>query len=519
MNYRLKIFDKLKADYFERNIYQFTLDYFNGSPIIQTFPSDNPIFQTILSPDLSPNWEIMKEGMVARSDSDVVVARVNVVGVPVIDDDVPVIDDDIKDKVYKVTYPVTNNYIYLGNNIGNRCITMTVHNPRQLRALAILSSGIDAIKRINKNYYQVRSQSKDGYYQVKFKRGLGWGCNCPNFKKWGLKPDGTDCKHIYASQFSAKLRLNVEREVNPDNTLTPHEIIHCPECKGYDIVKNAIRHSKKGDTQRYLCRECKHRFVADRSLSRLKASHEVVSVCMALYFKGNILANIKHHLKMFYKLSVSRPTIMRWVHRFSNILDEYSQKHKPDVGDIWNSDEMVINIRKKGEKKNLEWIWNLMDSETRFLLASTITHKRSVQDARNVLRTGKDRSGKKPRVLITDGLTSYSQANKKEFYTNTNPTIHFRTPSKRKYFLNQNIERLNGTIRERLKVMRGLDSIETAQSIINGERFYYNHIKPHEGLDGLTPAQVAGLISPVPDENPWITYLLKAIREKEEVSS
>ena len=92
------------------------------------------------------------------------------------------------------------------------------------------------------------------------------------------------------------------------------------------------------------------------------------------------------------------------------------------------------------------------------------------------------------------------------------PTIHFRTPSKRKYFLNQNIERLNGTVRERLKVMRGLDSEDTAQVIIDGDRFYYNYIKPHMGLNGLTPAQIANLPIAPEGENPWMVHIKEALR-------
>lgn len=72
-----------------------------------------------------------------------------------------------------------------------------------------------------------------------------------------------------------------------------------------------------------------------------------------------------------------------------------------------------------------------------------------------VYKQDQERAGKKPDALITDGLQSYIDANRKVFYENKNKTIHYRTPSKRKHFLNQNIERLNGTFRERTKVMRG----------------------------------------------------------------
>ena len=56
---------------------------------------------------------------------------------------------------------------------------------------------------------------------------------------------------------------------------------------------------------------------------------------------------------------------------------------------------------------------------------------------------------------------------------------------------NNRIERLNGTLRERVKVQRGWKSM-TSQ-IAEGQRIQYNFVKPHIALDGQTPAQAAGL--------------------------
>ncbi|MEA3558279.1 MAG: DDE-type integrase/transposase/recombinase [Candidatus Thermoplasmatota archaeon] len=121
----------------------------------------------------------------------------------------------------------------------------------------------------------------------------------------------------------------------------------------------------------------------------------------------------QHHLKMFYDLEISRPTVMRWIHKFSSILNDYAEKHRPAVGDLWNSDEMTVKLRETDGKNGNEWIWNLMDSYTRFLLALTITKQREVKDASKDLQQEKKRSGKKPKALITDGLQSYIDANKK----------------------------------------------------------------------------------------------------------
>jgi transposase-like protein len=56
------------------------------------------------------------------------------------------------------------------------------------------------------------------------------------------------------------------------------------------------------------------------------------------------------------------------------------------------------------------------------------------------------------------------------------------------------IERSRGTIRQRNKVMRGLDEESKAQTMMDGFRIYYNFIRPHTALKGKTPAQKAKLI-------------------------
>ncbi len=56
---------------------------------------------------------------------------------------------------------------------------------------------------------------------------------------------------------------------------------------------------------------------------------------------------------------------------------------------------------------------------------------------------------------------------------------------------NNRVERLNGTLRERVKVQRGWKSSKSA--IAEGQRIYYNFVKPHQALEGKTPAETAGI--------------------------
>jgi putative transposase len=53
------------------------------------------------------------------------------------------------------------------------------------------------------------------------------------------------------------------------------------------------------------------------------------------------------------------------------------------------------------------------------------------------------------------------------------------------------MERMNGEIRGRENVMRGLKKADTP--ILAGIQIYHNYMKPHEGLDGKTPAEIAGI--------------------------
>ena len=62
---------------------------------------------------------------------------------------------------------------------------------------------------------------------------------------------------------------------------------------------------------------------------------------------------------------------------------------------------------------------------------------------------------------------------------------------------------MKGSLRERIKVQRGWKS-----EIPEGMRIHYNFVKPHEALEGQTPAQRAG----IPIENNWLTLLEQALK-------
>jgi transposase-like protein len=120
----------------------------------------------------------------------------------------------------------------------------------------------------------------------------------------------------------------------------------------------------------------------------------------------------------------------------------------------------------------------------------------------------------RPMAVVTDGLRAYQDAITKEFFTLKAPkTEHVRIPNIRDRSNNNMVERLHGTIRQRNKVMRGLDAEDSAQTMMDGMRIYYNFIRPHTALDGKTPAQKANIDAKL-NEARWLSLIKNASKQR-----
>jgi transposase-like protein len=397
-----------------------------------------------------------------------------------------------------------------------------INDPRELRGLAILSQP-DTIIQTGQDSWDVRSQSKDAYYTVtraylgdRIDRMHGratWSCTCPDHTTRSLI-----CKHIHAVQFSLKLGSDIEKESVSHEIAPAAPLIVCPFCNGDKIGKWGTRKTKFGTVQRFFCRVCNHKFVVDKGFSRMKNKPEVITETLDLYFKGLSQRKIADHLKQFENVSVDQSTILRWVKKYLALLAKYSEKYKADVGGIWHSDETTIFIKKNGEKKYYQWIWNVMDAKTRYLLACQVTETRFKEDARKPLRKAKEMTDRRPEAIVTDGLQGYRDAIKAEFYGANqfvqNPHVRLRDFQTKP---NNNIlERLNGTFRERTKVVRSFDSGIGAQEFATGMQVYYNYLRPHQGIGGMIPAQVANI--PIDfDGNRWETMIGLAVESEKKI--
>lgn len=350
---------------------------------------------------------------------------------------------------------------------------------RQIRAYSILAKG-DIPVMLNKENFLVPSQSSDSKYKVTHLDG--WSCECMDFIKRKQL-----CKHIYSIQFWLKLRNGVgQNELMQIDSNSNEE--ECTNCKSVNIVRNGSRNTKSGIRQRYLCNDCKKRFVIE-PIKHVKGNSKIVTLTMDLFFKGLSLRDISDTIKQFYGLELHHETIRRWIMRFTEMANDYTKKLQPKLSDKWHTDEQMIKVKGKWL-----WNWNVLDSDTRFLIASNVTKGREIKDARKVFQKAKDIAETNPNVMITDGLHSYQKAIKKEFLPRRTKLEHKRYPSIRDVHVNNNkVERFHNTFREFDKVRRGYKSKHTAQGITDGFRTYYNFIRPHMGISNFTPSQMAGI--------------------------
>jgi putative transposase len=366
-------------------------------------------------------------------------------------------------------------------------------NPRELKGREIAENG-DQIKRVNPLAYTVKSQNGNGIYSV-VKDGSEWKCSCPDHVHRKVK-----CKHSFAVEFSIALRDKVASRV----VLAPIQIHACPICASDQIVKHGIRHNRSGDLQRYTCESCGRWFVVNLGFERMKASPQVVTSAMQLYFTGESLRNVQKFLRL-QGVTVSHVAVYKWIQKYITLMEKYLEQIKPQVSDTWRADELYLKV-----KGNMKYLFAMMDDETRFWIAQEVADTKHSYDARRLFSKARDTIGRKPKTLITDGLPSYREAYLKEFYTHKLETrtehIHsIRIQGDRN---NNKMERMNGEIRDREKVMRGLKKPETP--IIPGYQIYHNYLRPHEALEGKTPAEVCGI--EIQGENKWITLIQNASR-------
>lgn len=271
----------------------------------------------------------------------------------------------------------------------------------------------------------------------------------------------------------------------------------CPKCTSNIIIKVGFRTVKSGiKRRRYQCKICKHKFIlGENGFGKLSSDPRVVTESLDLIFSGVSYRNIARHILISHGIKLSHISILNWFRKYTQIIKEYVDNLIPEASQVWSVDEMMLNVKDTKQIKGkgfYVWMWSIIDPETKFVVASEISKKREMADARTIFASGKEKTQSSPNYVITDALHSYDEAFRREF--DERKTAHIKTKSLSEGFANRPIERYHNEFRSVIKSKRGQGNDKSTQEFADAYRNHHNFCREHSGLpDKITPAEASGL--------------------------
>ena len=261
--------------------------------------------------------------------------------------------------------------------------------------------------------------------------------------------------------------------------------IDCPYCDSQKVV----RWGKQVGKQRYKCRGCDKTFINTGALHGFRIPADTIGMAIGLFYSGLSYKQIGENLASNKDMpEPSKRTIYEWVKTYTDMAADVMQDHKAETSGHWVADESTVDVG--GEQF---WNWNVMDSETRYILASHLSPFRDRTAAAATMRKAKLAASEPPKTIKTDSLPAYNAAIKEVFPK----ARHIHSKGMQSPILNNNMsERLQGTFRQRTKTLRGLEGLKSGQRYLDGWVLNYNLFREHEGLGFKTPGEAAKVNAP-----------------------
>ena len=215
--------------------------------------------------------------------------------------------------------------------------------------------------------------------------------------------------------------------------------VNCPYCGDSKVVKNG----KRSGYQRYRCKPCGRQFKHTGELHGRHHPADRVGAAIRLFYMGMSYKQIAEHLAERDNIDEpSKQTLYAWVRDYTDTAVEEMQNHPAHTGPEWVADEMQVRVG--GEQL---WNWNVMDSKTRYILASHLSPNRDTRAAIAVMRKAAKAAAEPPKRIKTDRLGSYPPAIKAAF-----PDAQHVQSNGIRALINNNLsERVQGTYRQREK--------------------------------------------------------------------
>lgn len=287
---------------------------------------------------------------------------------------------------------------------------------------------------------------------------------------------------------SSGLILNVKQPETHISVRTGKPVV-CKHCQSDEIRK----YGKYNNEQLYFCNNCNRKFADDGTISKMKTPARQIASAMGMYYGGMSLDAIQQQFRQDYDLDMSESNYWNWVKRFTREAMNQIKDFHPEVGNTWVADETYMKLKERNV-----YFWDIIDADTRYLLASHVSFSRSGRDAKRLMELAEDRAGKVPHVVITDKLRSYISGIEDAFGADS----EHRQGGPFKVENNTNlIERFHGTLKQRTEVFKKYKDMADIRLLTGGWLINYNFFKQNEACGNIPPAQVKSKVVPFKDWN------------------
>jgi putative transposase len=260
----------------------------------------------------------------------------------------------------------------------------------------------------------------------------------------------------------------------------------CKFCGGSHTRKYGF---SKG-IQAYFCNDCQRKFVGTDALAHGRVSPSFIADALDEYYSGMSFHEIEHKIDKQTNAGISHTAVINWVNKYTNEAIRQTKDLHPKVGNVWIADETYIKTDIKTKDPKGVVFWDIIDADTRFLLASRITTTRGTQDAKQLMELAAKRANKTPKVVITDKLAAYIDGIELAYGSDAR---HRQGSPFNVEHSTALIERFHNTLKSRTKVMRDLRDKNTLKRFTDGWLIHYNFFRPNMALNGKSPAEMAGL--------------------------
>lgn len=121
----------------------------------------------------------------------------------------------------------------------------------------------------------------------------------------------------------------------------------CPYCPSERVKKAGKYQGKYRTSQGYRRKDCKRCFVERDGFGGKRYPKEVILQALFLYVEGLSLSKIRDYLRQFFGYEPSDSAMLNWVDEYSELIEQYERKLKPEIKGRMHVDEVFVKVRGK----------------------------------------------------------------------------------------------------------------------------------------------------------------------------